>query len=101
MKNREVLQMISAMRNKSCELDAVPTALLKKILPRCRPNNAASQHLTHYGRILLRIEDSSGKTIIEKAWPITSMQELQNGIQPLLPLKASQKMYAEAANATL
>ena len=54
-----------------------------------RHNNAASQHLTHYGRILLRMEDSRGKTIIEKAWSRTSTQELQTSIQPLLPLKAS------------
>ena len=56
-----------------------------------RHNDAASQHLTEYGRILLRIEDSSSKTIIEKAWPRTSTQELQIGIQHLLPLKCMLK----------
>ena len=37
MTNKEVLEMMSAMKdqNKSFELDTVPTALLKKILPRC------------------------------------------------------------------
>ena len=37
------------------------------------------------------MEDSGGKTIIEKAWPRTSTQELQTGIDPLLPLKTSRK----------
>ena len=27
--------MMSAMKNKSCELETMPLALLKKILPRC------------------------------------------------------------------
>ena len=35
MTNKEVLEMMSAMKNKSSELDTVPMALLKKILPRC------------------------------------------------------------------
>ena len=64
-------------------------------------SNTASQHLTQYGRILLRMRDSSCKTIIEKVWPRTSTQELQTSILPLLPLKAIRKMYVEATNATL
>ena len=56
-----------------------------------RQNNAVSQHLTHYRRILLRMEDNSGKTIIEKGRPRTSTQEVQAAIQPLLPLKTSIK----------
>ena len=34
MTNNEVLEMMSAMKTKSCELETVPMALLKKILPR-------------------------------------------------------------------
>ena len=33
--DKEVLEMMSAFKNKSCELDTMPMALLKKILPRC------------------------------------------------------------------
>ena len=35
MTNKEVVEMMPAMKNKSCELGTVPMALLKKILPRC------------------------------------------------------------------
>ena len=45
-----------------------------------RHNNAASQNLTHYGRILLRMEVRSGKAIIKKISPRTSAQELQTGL---------------------
>ena len=34
MTNKEVLEMMSAMKNKSCELDTVQMALLKRIRPR-------------------------------------------------------------------
>ena len=35
MTNKEVLEMMSAMENKSYEQDTMPAALLKKMLPRC------------------------------------------------------------------
>ena len=35
MTNKEVLEMMTAMKNKSHEIDTMPVALLKKILPGC------------------------------------------------------------------
>ena len=67
MTNKEILEMMSAMKNKSCELGTVPMALVKHPAKMHRHSNTASPHLTHYGRILHRMEDSSGKTIIEKS----------------------------------
>ena len=46
MSDREILQIMNEMLTKNCELDAIPTAILKKLSP-------------YIGEIITRIENAS------------------------------------------
>ena len=92
MTNKEVLEMMSAMKNKSCELDTMPMALLKKILPRCIDTIMQLVNISFAMKeFCLEWKTTEVRPLIENAWPRISTNELQTGIKPLLHLRASQK----------
>ena len=92
MTTKDVLEVVSAMKNKLCELDAMPMALLKKILPRCIDTIMQLVNISlTTGEFYLEWKTTVVRPLLKKTCSRTSTQELQTGIQLLLPLKASQK----------